>query len=131
MKIQSDRLEAIKKAQLKKDFDSIDRKLLAKMSDKELAEWQSKYESNTSQTILAEHEWQRRLTSEQVKATRFGGWMGLAGAVVGALITLMVQNCHHLSENHPSSKTNSEIEKQPIPVISVDKSISKTTDKKP
>lgn len=68
-------------------FKSVDRRVIAKMSDHELALWQSEYPEGSPQHILAEHEWQRRLTVEQVNASRFSAFMGLLGAVVGAFIT--------------------------------------------
>jgi hypothetical protein len=68
-------------------FKSIDRRAIAKMSDHELALWQSEYPEGSPQFILADHEWQRRLTIEQVNASRFAAFMGLLGAVVGAFIT--------------------------------------------
>lgn len=68
-------------------FKDVDRRVIAKMSDSDLALWQSKYPENSPQFILAEHEWQRRLTVEQVNASRFAALMGLLGAVVGAFIT--------------------------------------------
>lgn len=69
------------------EFQTLDHSSIAKMTGNELASWQSKYEPGSPQFIFAEHEWQRRLTVEQVKASRFAAFMGLLGAVVGALIT--------------------------------------------
>ncbi|HUX31389.1 MAG TPA: hypothetical protein VMV78_12325 [Thiobacillus sp.] len=68
-------------------FKDVDRRAIAKMSDHELALWQSEYPEDSPQFILANHEWQRRLTIEQVNASRFAAFMGLLGAVVGAFIT--------------------------------------------
>ena len=68
------------------EFSSINRSEFAKQDDKALAVWQSEYEPGSPQYILAEHEWQRRLTAQQVQATRFAAWVALVGVVVGALL---------------------------------------------
>ncbi|MFA5192852.1 MAG: hypothetical protein WC740_19250 [Verrucomicrobiia bacterium] len=87
-------------AQHKEDFKSLDRQELSKMDDKALAAWQSKFKPDEPQWRLAEHEWQRRLTAEQIaatmKAARWQAWFGIAAVVIGALtatvLTLIVQN---------------------------------------
>ena len=71
------------------EFRAFDHSTISKMSQKELAAWQSGYAAGSPQFILAEHEWLRRLTVEQVKASRFAAFMGLLGAVVGAFLTWM------------------------------------------
>jgi hypothetical protein len=75
-------------------FKDVDRRAIAKMSDHDLASWQSEYPEGSPQFILAEHEWQRRLTVEQVKASRFSAYIGLVstvvGAIIGSLITYLV-----------------------------------------
>lgn len=73
--------------QLAEEYRQVDRAALAKLPDKALAKWQGAYPPGSAQFILAEYEWQRRLTADQVKASRFAAFMGLAGAAVGALIT--------------------------------------------
>lgn len=81
-------------AQLAEDYLKVDRKALAKMPDKELAEWQGRYPPSCPQFILAEYEWQRRLTVEQVKASRFatvvGALAGIGGAIIGSLMTWLI-----------------------------------------
>jgi hypothetical protein len=72
---------------LRAEFMDVDRRAIANMKDHDLALWQSKYPESSPQYIIAEHEWQRRLTVEQVNASRFAAFMGLLGAVVGAFIT--------------------------------------------
>ncbi|MDH2918469.1 MAG: hypothetical protein PXX73_04670 [Sideroxydans sp.] len=79
--------QAEAQAQLAAEYRTVDRKALSKMSDKALAEWQSRYPPGSPQFILAEYEWQRRLTVAQVRASRFAALMALLGAVVGAWIT--------------------------------------------
>ncbi len=80
--------------QLAEDYLKVDRKALAKMPDKELAEWQGRYPPSCPQFILAEYEWQRRLTVEQVKASRFatvvGALAGIGGAIIGSLMTWLI-----------------------------------------
>ncbi|MDF7809699.1 hypothetical protein P4E94_19830 [Pontiellaceae bacterium B12219] len=51
-------------------FAEIDRRVIAKMKDKDLALWQSEYPPDSPQFILAEFEWNRRLTAEQIRSTR-------------------------------------------------------------
>jgi len=81
-------------AQLAEDYLKVDRTALAKMPDKELAEWQGRYPPSCPQFILAEYEWQRRLTVEQVKASRFatvvGALAGIGGAIIGSLMTWLI-----------------------------------------
>jgi hypothetical protein len=74
------------RAKLREEFKTIDRRLLSKMSDNELAIWQSQYPSDSPHFLLSEHEWQRRLTIEQVKASRFAALIGLLGTVVGTVV---------------------------------------------
>ena len=65
------------------------------MTDDELASWQNEYQNDSAQYILAQHEWNRRLTSEQVKATRFAArmtlWATLLGILLGAMLTILIQ----------------------------------------
>ena len=73
-----------------KGFKDIDRRALSKMKDKELAEWQSGYPPGTPQHIVAEHEWQSRLTVKQVRGAQFAAFMGVIGTIVGSLITWLL-----------------------------------------
>jgi hypothetical protein len=74
-------------------FEKFDRRELAKMDDKALAVWQAMFDTDQPQWRLAEHEWQRRLTAEQIAATmraaRGQAWFGIAGLFIGALLTLL------------------------------------------
>jgi hypothetical protein len=67
-------------------FKGIDRSEIANKDDKSLAEWQAEYTPDSPQYILAEHEWQRRLTAQQVGAMKFAAWLSIAGVVIGALL---------------------------------------------
>jgi hypothetical protein len=62
-------------------------KELDRMTDIQLAEWQSEFKPGSPQAILAEHQWQNRLVKQQVKSAHFAAWMSLLGAVVGSAIT--------------------------------------------
>lgn len=77
------------------EFETFDRRELSKMDDKALAKWQSGYEEDEPQWRLAEHEWQRRITADQIAATmraaRGQAWFGIAGLFIGALLTLLGQ----------------------------------------
>ena len=69
--------------------------LIATMSNNELAAWQYKYPEGTPQYILGQNEWNRRLTVEQVKASRYATRVGILstilGALLGATLTLLGQ----------------------------------------
>lgn len=79
-----------KRRQNRADFQSFDRKVLLGMDDKTLAEWQSKHEPDEPAWRLAEHEWQRRIASEQIRATvsaaRWQAWFAIFGAIIGAAL---------------------------------------------
>jgi hypothetical protein len=68
------------------EFAQVDRRTLLKLSDAELALWQSDYPQGSPHYILAEFEWQRRINAEQVKATKFSAWIGVAGTLLGAAL---------------------------------------------
>jgi hypothetical protein len=80
--------------QRKSDFQELDRRELSRMDDKRLAEWQAQYSRESAQYILAEHEWQRRLTAQQVAATRFAAWIGICGVVVGGFLGWLLASWH-------------------------------------
>jgi len=79
-----------------RDLDKLDRSELSKKSDVELAKWQAGFDTDEAQWRIAEHEWQRRLTAEQISATmraaRWQAWFGIAAAIIGVLLTLVVQS---------------------------------------
>ncbi len=80
---------------LEHKFGEVDRRALARMCDKDLALWQSQHPQDSPQFILGQFEWNRRLTADQIKATRWAAWLGIIAAVIGALVgavlTLVVQ----------------------------------------
>lgn len=77
----------------RKEFETFDRSELSRMDDRKLAEWQAGFEQIEAQWRLAEHEWQRRITAEQIAATmraaRGQAWFGIIGLFIGAALTLL------------------------------------------
>jgi hypothetical protein len=85
----------IAKSWQKAEYDKIDRIWLAKLSDKDLASWQSDHPADSPQYILAQFEWSRRLTADQISATikaaRGQAWIGIAGVIIGVLLSLLLR----------------------------------------
>jgi hypothetical protein len=71
---------------LKEEFANLGSDQLAKLPDKDLAAWQAGYPPNSAQQILAQFEWNRRLTVQQVRSTRWAALIGLAGVVLGFVL---------------------------------------------
>ena len=69
------------------EFSDIDTVFVASLSNKDLAGWQAQYPTDSPQFIIANHEWQRRLNLEQIKANRFTAYIGLLGVVIGVVLT--------------------------------------------
>lgn len=69
------------------EFSEIDTVFVSSLSDKELAGWQAQYPADSPQFIIANHEWQRRLNLEQIKANRHSAYIGLVGVVIGVALT--------------------------------------------
>ena len=90
--IKEDKFNARRKH--RKDFETFDRHSLSDMDDRALAAWQADFEQDEAQWRLAEHEWQRRLTAEQITATmqaaRGQAWFGIAGVIIGVLFGVLV-----------------------------------------
>ena len=80
----------LNKQRLAEEFKSINRRTISKYSDKELASWQSEYQPDSPQFILAEHEWQRRLMADQIKGSRFAAYIGIIGTIIGAVTTWLI-----------------------------------------
>jgi hypothetical protein len=87
-------LEGVAREQCRSDFQALDRRELSRMDDKRLADWQARYPRESAQYILADHEWQRRLTAQQVAATRFTAWIGICGVVVGGFLGWLLASWH-------------------------------------
>lgn len=80
--------------QLNRDmFANFDRRVLMGRDDRSLAEWQSRFDQDEAQWRIAEHEWQRRLTEENIKAimkaARGQAWFGIAAGVIGSILTIL------------------------------------------
>ena len=72
---------------LRQELTKASAKDLSRLTEAELATWQSRYPNASPQATLATYEWQRRLTAMQIKSARFAAWLGLLGVVLGALLT--------------------------------------------
>ena len=68
------------------EFKTFDRRELSRMGDKALAEWQARHSLDEPQHRLAEHEWQRRISVEEIKAVMKSAWIQGAFAVFGAIV---------------------------------------------
>jgi hypothetical protein len=97
--LQKEELDASVTQMHREAFQSLDRRGLSGMDDRSLAKWQSDYKQDEPEWRLAEHEWQRRLTAQQIKATidaaRWQAWFRilavLISALLGTILTLVVQ----------------------------------------
>jgi len=54
-----------------------------------LAAWQVQWKESAAKFVLAEKEWERRNTKEMTYWQRMSAWIGVAGAIVGALIAVL------------------------------------------
>jgi hypothetical protein len=72
-------------------FKSLDRRKLSALDDKSLAEWQSDFKQDEPEWRIAEHEWQRRLTAEEIKALRWAAIIGICAIILGALLTKVLE----------------------------------------
>ena len=83
-------LSRIHTTQVKNDFAQLDVVRIARLSDKELAAWQFEHQPGTPQYIIADHEWQRRLTLQQVRAAYRTAWIGVAGTLLGTALGALI-----------------------------------------
>ena len=67
-------------------FANLDESSLFRKSDKDLAHFQATYPVGSPQYALAINEWNRRLVTRQVNATKFSAYIGLAGVVMGVAL---------------------------------------------
>jgi hypothetical protein len=79
------------KARFDKEFEKVNRRELAGWPDEKLAAWQAKFPAESPQFILAQFEWSRRLTADQIKAARWAAWIGLAGVILGAVLSRILE----------------------------------------
>ncbi len=64
----------------------VNRRELAMKSDESLATWQSQYPTESPMYRLAEHEWQRRLTEQQIRASYWASVIGVIGTLLGTFL---------------------------------------------
>lgn len=87
----SGRYAAKEKSVRERQFIDVDRRELARMPDKDLAAWQAKFPSDSPQFILAQYEWHRRITADQIKTMRWAALIGLGGIILGVLLTKVLE----------------------------------------
>jgi hypothetical protein len=89
------RVHAAKKQRHREELASLDRRALSKMDDKALAIWQFEFEEDEPQWRIAEHEWQSRLITAQIRAATAGArgqaYFGIAGMVIGLLVNKILE----------------------------------------
>jgi len=101
-------------------FKSLDRRELSAMDDKPLAAWQSDFKQDEPEWRIAEHEWQNRITTKQIRAGRGTAFIALAGVVVGVFLTSFLLSWRPFDKQRLSpsvqaqTKTNSTTQ-QPQP----------------
>src|SRR5437899_11281636 len=79
-------LDKMRAEKILKEFDELDVVRVAHFSNKELAAWHFQQEPGTPQYIIADHEWQRRLTMQQVRTAYRTAWIGVVGTLLGTVI---------------------------------------------
>ncbi|HUG12048.1 MAG TPA: hypothetical protein VMM36_13595 [Opitutaceae bacterium] len=94
------------------EFEKIDAVKITRMSPKELAAWQFEHESDSPHSILAAHEWQRRLIVEQVRWMKFSVIAAVFAAILGAIVGASLSS--YLSRiNPPQYERHGGTEDQP------------------
>ena len=86
-----------RRATQKAEFDTLERSALLRMGDKELAVWQAQFTADQPQWLLAEHEWQRRLTAQQIRASHITAWVGVVGTLAGVFFGWWLSSLQHRS----------------------------------
>lgn len=89
----------MEKAKHAKEFSEINRRELAGWKDEVLADWQAKYPPDSPQFILAQYEWSRRLTADQIAATLIAARRSdfvlivatILGVIVGSVFTFLLK----------------------------------------
>ncbi|MFL1804335.1 hypothetical protein [Plesiomonas shigelloides] len=98
------------------EFSEIDTVFVSSLSDKDLAGWQAQYPADSPQFIIANHEWQRRLNLEQIRANRHSAYIGLLGVILGVILTSLFTffNTPPVKSNVPvvKSAVEKEVEKK-------------------
>lgn len=81
------RMENEAKAHFRNEFAKFDCATLSKMTNKDLAIWQSKHPIDSPQYLIALQEWNRRALVEQINVTKWSAIMGFLGVILGVLLT--------------------------------------------
>lgn len=83
--------EAQRQRLIEQGFKDSDPNVISKLSDKELATFQSQHSERSRQFIIADYEWQRRLTVRQVRATTHAAWIGVLSTLSGVILGYMLK----------------------------------------
>ncbi len=81
------------------NFSDLDESSLFQKSDKELARFQAEHPPESPQYALSLNEWNRRLVTRQVKATKFSALMGLIGIILGTFLGWILAS-YSFKESH-------------------------------
>ena len=87
-----------RRRQASEEFKSFDKKLLLTMDGKTLAAWQSKYQPEDAQWILADQEWKRRTG---ISTRR----IAIAAIIISALSFLIAALAYFYPKNIPTAST--------------------------
>jgi hypothetical protein len=103
-------------------FKNLNAKEISELTDKGLASFQAKFDADDPHYILASYEWQRRITIKQIGATKFAAYMGIAaallGAIVGAFMAVYIGNEYKAENECSQSATESAGQKIDSPKMS-------------
>ena len=117
------------------DLEKLNRKEVAAWSDIDLAGWQGQYPIGSPQHFLAEHEWQRRITAQQIRAgyraAILSGIMGLAGVVLGWLLSEATKHYSDQRAEAQHKAASATINSPPKPVLASPAVQPLVTPKKP
>ena len=73
------------KAKHRDEFKTFDPKELLKMKEKTLVEWQSQFQKDEPQWMLAQFEWQRR----NDRGTSMRGWVAIGISVLSLIVAII------------------------------------------
>src|ERR1043166_4685747 len=74
---------------------------LESLSDKALAQWQTKQRPGSREAILAEQQWKIRLLNRQLRTSKRLAWLGCFSGLLGVVLGY----CLHLLERPPVPAT--------------------------
>ena len=89
-------------------YASLDESALFRKSDKDLAHFQAEHPIESPQYALAINEWNRRLVTRQVKATRFSAIVGLAGVIIGSFLGWFLASVNPPNISEPEKNPTSQ-----------------------